>query len=197
MKKRAQVEKIGVVVLAGLCLFLIFRLVSEIMGNPTPATRPAATAYKPSQRPVIRAENSAKRAKGSAGSDSTLEMQSLDQYQAKPLPDLGRNPFDFGPPPLTPAQKAAQAQAARGMGGAMTASSGPAQPHMPLRAIGYSERTGVGPEAYLADADNVFVVHDGDVVSKRFKVLSITSMTVEIQDGASGEKAQLPIPVVQ
>jgi hypothetical protein len=198
MKNRKQIEKIGVVALAGLCVFLIFKLVSEIMGNPTPDTKPAAAVSTPSQKPAIRAQNSAKGAKGSASSNSTLEMQSLDKYQSKPLPDLGRNPFDFGPPPLTPAQKAAQAaQAARGMGGAMTASSGPAPPNMPLRAIGYSERTGVGPEAYLADADNVFVVHDGDVVSKRFKVLSITSMTVEIQDGASGEKAQLPIPVVQ
>jgi hypothetical protein len=195
MKKRAQIEKIGVVALAGLCVFLIFRLVSEIMGNPTPDTKPATTLSEPSQKPASSAKDAAKKAKGSASSDSKLEMQILDKYEAKPLPDLGRNPFDFGPPPLTPAQKAAQA--ARGIGGAMTGSSAPAPPHMPLRAIGYSERTGVGPEAYLTDADNVFVVHDGDVVSKRFKVLKITSMVVEIQDGASGEKAQLPIPVVQ
>jgi hypothetical protein len=195
MNKRKQIERIGVVALAGLCVFLIFRLVSEILGNPTPAVEPATTVYKPSQTPAAPTQNTAKTAKGSTGSDSRLDMQSLGKYEAKPLPDLGRNPFDFGPPPLTPAQKAAQA--ARGIGGAMTASSGPAQPQMPLRAIGYSERTGVGPEAYLTDADNVFVVHDGDVVSKRFKVLKITSMVVEIQDGTSGEKAQLPIPVVQ
>ena len=68
---------------------------------------------------------------------------------------------------------------------------------MPLRAIGYSEKLGVGPEAYLTDADQVYIVHDGDVVSRRFKVLKITSLIVEIQDGASGEKAQLPIPLVQ
>jgi hypothetical protein len=79
----------------------------------------------------------------------------------------------------------------------MTASSAPEASHISLRAIGYSEKPGVGPEAYLADSDDVFIVHDGDVVSKRFKILKITSMKVEVQDGASGERSQLPIPVVQ
>ena len=195
MKNRTRVEKIGVVALAGFCVFLVVRLVSEITGNRSPSTQPnktASTAYlKSSSTP-----NSA--SKGTAASSDTasaLQMQDLDKFESRPLPDLGRNPFDFGAPPLTPAQKAAQA--AGGIGGAMTASSGPAAPHMPLRAIGYQDRIGVGPEAYLTDADDVFIVHDGDVVSRRYKVLKITSMIVEIQDGASGERAQLPIPVVQ
>ena len=79
----------------------------------------------------------------------------------------------------------------------MTASTTAGPAGMPLRAIGYSERRGVGPEAYLVDTNDVYIVHDGDLVSQRFKVLKITSLIVEVQDGASGEKAQLPIPLVQ
>jgi hypothetical protein len=194
MKRRTQFEKIGVVALAGLCAFLVFRLVSEILGNPSPATQPEASVSTKYQNPASTAKNAPKKANAST-TDSAMEMQRLDKYQAKPLPDLSRDPFDFGRPPLTPAQKAAQA--AGGIGGAMTASSAPTQPHVPLRAIGYSDRIGVGPEAYLVDSDDVFIVHDGDVVSKRYKVLKITSMIVDIQDGASGERSQLPIPVVQ
>jgi len=196
MKNRKTAEKIGAVVLAGLCAFLIFRLVSELLGNPSPSTQPKTTSYLPSQKPSAAAKNGSKKANASATSDSALEMQTLDKYRPKPLPDLNRNPFDFGPPPLTPAQKARLAAGAAA-GGAMTASSAPAAPKIPLRAIGYSEKHGVGPEAYLVDSDDVYIVHDGDVVSKRFKVLKITSMIVEVQDGTSGEKAQLPIPVVQ
>jgi hypothetical protein len=195
MKDRTKAEKIGAVVLAGICVFLIFRLVSEIMGHPAAVAQPETKSYLRPPNPA-QAKSRAGKTSSSPNWGSALEMQTIEKYQPKPLPALSRDPFDFGPLPLTPAQKARQAAAAAA-GSAMTASSGPAGTHISLRAIGYSEKPGVGPEAYLADADDVFVVHDGDVVSKRFRILKITSTIVEVQDGASGEKSQLPIPVVQ
>ncbi len=195
MKNRTKAEKIGAVVLAGICVFLIFRLVSEIMGHPATVAQTETKSYLRTPNSA-RAKSGAGKISSSANWGSSLEMQAIEKYQPKPLPALARNPFDFGPPPLTPAQKARQAAAAAA-GGAMTASSGPAGTHISLRAIGYSEKPGVGPEAYLVDSDDVFVVHDGDVVSQRFRILKITSLNVEVQDGASGEKSQLPIPVVQ
>ena len=195
MKDRTKAEKIGVVILAGICVFLIFRLVSEIMGFPATVAQPETKSYLPPPNSA-QAKSQAGKTSSSLNWASALEMQAIEKYQPKPLPALSRDPFDFGPPPLTPAQKARQAAAAAA-GSAMTASSGPAGTHISLRAIGYSEKPGVGPEAYLTDSDDIFVVHDGDVVSKRFRILKITSMNVEVQDGASGEKSQLPIPVVQ
>ncbi len=195
MIKRKQFEKFGGVALAGLCVFLVFKLVSEIMGNPAPAADPETTVSRPSPKPAPMAKRAPGKAIASPNSDPALQVHALDEYVPKPLPDISRNPFDFGAPPLTPAQKAAQA--ARAAGGALTASSAPAPPQIPLRAIGYSEKPGVGPEAYLVDSDDVYIVHDGDVVSQRYKVLKITSLIVEVQDGASGERAQLPIPQVQ
>ena len=194
MKNRTKAEKIGAVILAGFCAFLIYRLVSELMGHPSSVAQTDTKSYLPSPNPA-QAKRQAGQSAASPNSGSALEMQTLDQYRPKPFPDLNRDPFGFGPPPLTPAQKAMQAAGAAG--GAMTASSGPGASHISLRAIGYSEKQGVGPEAYLVDSDDVFIVHDGDVISKRFKILKITSMNVEVQDGASGERSQLPIPVVQ
>jgi hypothetical protein len=196
MKQRTKFEKIGVVALAGLCVFLVVRLISEITGNPTAGSQTGTTVSASSPMSAPQAKGAAKQTSSSSSPDSSMDVKALDEYRPKPLRDLGRNPFDFGPPPLTPAQKAMQAARAAA-GGAMTASTAASQPQMPLRAIGYQDRIGVGPEAYLVDTDDVFIVHDGDVVSKRFKVLKITSMIVEVQDGASGERAQLPIPVVQ
>lgn len=189
MKNRTKAEKIGAIVLGVLCLFLIYRLVSELMSSPSGAAQTGSRSYLP-------APAQAKPQAGKASSSgSAFDMQAIEKYTPKPLPDINRDPFDFGQAPLTPAQKAAGG--AQRIPGAMTASSAPAAPQIPLRAIGYSDNAGTGPEAYLADSDDVFVVHNGDVVSKRFKVLRITSMMVEVQDGASGEKSQLPIPVVQ
>ena len=180
--------------MAGFCLFLVYKLVKELMGNSTGVVQPETRSYLSSSNRA-QAKSGAGKASSSPNPGSVFDLQSIGKYQPKPLPDLPRDPFDFGPPPLTPAQKAARA--AQGIHGAMTAGAGPAESHIPLRAIGYSEKIGVGPEAYLADSDDVFIVHDGDVVSKRFKILKITSMVVEVQDGASGERSQLPIPVVQ
>jgi len=194
MKNRTKAERIGVVLLGGLCAFLIYRLVSELMGNQPTVAQTETRSYMGSPKPA-QAKSKAGKASSSANLGSLFDTQAIEKYQPRPLPDLNRDPFDFGPPPLTPAQKAARA--AQGIHGAMTASSAPAAPHIPLRAIGYSEKDGVGPEAYLVDSDDVFIVHDGDVISKRFKILKITSMMVEVQDGASGERSQLPIPVVQ
>jgi hypothetical protein len=194
MKNRTNIEKIGIVALAGLCVFLVFRLVSEFTGNPAAGEKsgPAISGQAPKSAP---ANNAAKKSTASSNSGSALQVQSLDEYRPKELPDLSRNPFDFGPPPLTPAQRAMQA--ARAAGGAMSASATAGPSGMPLRAIGYSEKLGVGPEAYLVDTNDVYIVHDGDLVSQRFRILKITSLIVEVQDGASGEKAQLPIPMVQ
>lgn len=193
MKNRKNIEKIGAVALAGICVFLVFKLVSEIMGNPAGSAQPETivSAQTPKAAP---ATDTTKKTAVSSNSGSPLQVRTLNQYRPKPLPDLGRDPFVFGAPPLTPAQKAMAARA-----GAMTASinSAPPPPQIPLRAIGYAERAGAGPEAYLADTDEVYIVHDGDIVSKRFRILKITSMIVEVQDGASGEKAQLPIPQIE
>lgn len=193
MKMRKQFEKWGKIALAGLCVLLVFRLVSEIKGSPSMADDPDQTVSQPPAKPVSPEKSNSGKGTVSVKLDSGFQLQALEEYVSKPLPDVNRNPFDYGAPPVTPAQRAAQAARSA----AAAASSAAVQSRIPLRAIGYSERIGIGPEAYLTDADQVYVVHDGDVVSRRYKILRITSSIVEIQDGATGEKTQLPIPVVQ
>lgn len=191
MKNRQQFEKWGKIALAGLCVLLVFRLVSEIMGSPASADDPAQSSAVPAKSATAE-KRAPKKGSVPAMLDSELQLRALQEYVPRPFPDVTRNPFDFGAPPITPAQRAAQAASARA---AASAASAPAR--IPLRAIGYSERVGVGPEAYLTDSDEVYVVHDGDVISQRYKVLEITSSIVEVLDGISGEKSQLPIPQVQ
>ena len=196
MKNRKNVEKIGIAGLALLCVFLVFKLVSEIMGNPAGSVQSETAVSAQTLKPTPQTD-AARRGAASPKAVSPTQVRPLDEYRAKPLPDVNRNPFNFGAPPLTPAQRSMRAAGNAG-GGAMTASITTGPPPIPLRAIGYSERGGRGgPEAYLMDDTDVFVVHDGDLLSNRFRILKITSTAVEVQDGASGEKAQLPIPVVQ
>ena len=191
MKNRKQLEKYGGVALAVLCVFLVFKLVQEIRGNAAPTAAPETTISTPSPKPAPMPKRAQGKAAAPLSSDPSMQVQTLSKYEPKPFPDISRDPFDFGAPPLTPAQKAARAA-----GGAMTASTAPPRPQISLRAIGYNEKIGVGPEAFLADSDQVYVVHNGDVVSGRYRILKITSLMVQVKDGVSGEEAQLPIPQV-
>ena len=192
MSSRKHFEKWGAVALGGLCLFLVIRLASEIWGNPTPGADPDETLSQPVPPNLVRAgRGQHKDGMASVNSDPTLRVQSLKEVAPTPLPDISRDPFDFGVPPPTPAQQAAQAARAAAINAA------PPPPSIPFQAIGYSERTGSGPEAFLADSDQVYIVHDGEVISNRYKVVRITPAMVEVKDGASGETAQLPIPQVQ
>jgi hypothetical protein len=194
MKDRKQLEKYGGVVLALLCVFLVFKLVQEIRGSAAPTAEPETTVSAPPPNPAQVQGRAPAKAAAPLSSHPSMQVQTLSKYVPKPFPDISRDPFGFGPPPLTPAQKAAQA--ARAAGGAMTASTASPQSRISLRAIGYNERIGVGPEAFLVDSDEVYVVHDGDVVSRRYKILKITSLMVQVKDGVSGEEAQLPIPEI-
>jgi|GEM_PF-492138 len=194
MSNRKKLEKWGAVALVALCAFLVFRLVREIMGTPAPEVDPDTTVTSPASKAATSSRKAAgKKESAASNSDPILQVQPLQVYAPGRLPDISRDPFDFGAPPVTPAQRAAQSARAAA---AMTASSAPRTPQIPLRAIGYTVRTGVGQEAFLADSQQVYVVRQGEMVSRRYKILKITPTMVEVKDGASGERAQLPIPQV-
>lgn len=192
MSNRKQLEKWGAIALGVLCVILIFRLVSEIMGSPAPDVDPDQTLSQPASPQAHPQNRVTSKVAAAAQGDSAAQMQALQEFKSSPLPNVNRNPFNFGAAPVTPAQKAAQAAKAA----AAAANAPPPPPKIPFRAIGYSEKAGVGPQAFLADSDQVYVVHKGDVISHRYRVVRITPSMVEVQDGASGETAQLPIPQV-
>lgn len=192
MSNRKQLEKWGAIVLGVLCVFLVFRLVSEIMGSPAPDVDADQTLSQPAPRQVNSETREGKAVAARAEGDPAYQMQALQEFKSSPLPDVNRDPFNFGAPPVSPAQKAAEAARA-----AAAANAPPPPPRMPFRAIGYSVKAGVGPQAFLADSDQVYVVHDGELISGRYRIIKITTSMVEVQDASSGETAQLPIPQVQ
>jgi hypothetical protein len=60
--------------------------------------------------------------------------------------------------------------------------------------MGYSENVGGQKEAYVSDEDQVYVVHEGDTVADKYKILKITATAVTVEDVATHQTAELPIP---
>jgi len=117
--------------------------------------------------------------------DSEIKLELLTDIQSRPLPTIERNPFEF-----PPAKKAPEAPVYVGR---KLPPPPPPPPPMPFKMIGYSEKTGGVKEAIIEDAEEIYVVHEGETFAKRYRVNKITPTSAEIVDTSSGQTAQLPI----
>jgi len=115
-----------------------------------------------------------------------LEQDLLKEFEDRPLPELRRNPFEFmaGPAPVSPVQAAVQAAAAP---------QPPPPPPVTLKLMGYSEGKGGVKEAMVSDEDQVYVVHEGDSVGTRYKIIKITPTVVTVQDATLHQTIDLPV----
>jgi hypothetical protein len=213
MNLSGRSEKWGVGILGAVSLALIVNLVFQYnkmrAGVKRPVARPPAVktlgATRPGAKTLPRAKAIAAEAlKAGAGKqagkpggkqkipdelsryDSIVEVDRLKEFDARPLPELDRNPFDFVAAPV----QAPRAQAP----GAPPPAQAPAPPPVTLKIMGYSEGAGGVDEAMVSDEDQVLVVHAGDSVGTRYKIIKITSAAVTVEDNTSHQTVDLPVP---
>jgi len=143
-------------------------------------------AQPPASRRVSQAGKESRRASDElAQFDPSLHLETLNGLDSRPLPREGRNPFAFVEPPPPPAAK----QAALA-----PAPAPPAPPPVPLKPMGYNELPGGKKEAIVTYNDDVQVVHEGDVVASRFKIVRITPTELVVEDGETHQTLEMPFP---
>jgi len=184
MKLTGHLKKWGSGVLGVVSLILLVNLVMQFSGVRAGAPRPAG--------PLAIAPASAQEKKGThggkdelAGYDPTVRLDLLKELAQRPLPELGRNPFEFAGQPAAPKPAAPPAPAPQ---------APPPPPPMPLKAMGYSEEAGGMRAAYITFEDQVIVAHEGDVVGQKYKVLKITTTVVTVEDSTNHQATELQIP---
>jgi hypothetical protein len=183
MKLPVGINKLGVVVLGVVCLFLVANLVTQYRGmqpgharqNPESATAFHARAGK----------GASHAAEDLAQYDPSVHFDTLKALDSRPLPDEDRNPFEFvgGEAPPPPKQDAPK-----------TVLPAPPPPPPPLKAVGYNELPGGQKEAMVTLNDDMNMVHEGDMIGTKYKVLSISSAKVVVEDANTHEKLELPFP---
>ncbi len=118
--------------------------------------------------------------------DPDVHFGDLKNLDSRPLPDEDRDPFQFVGGIAAPAPVQA--------GGPAVAPVAPAAPPPPpLKAVGYNELPGGQKEAMVTFNDDLSVVHEGDTVGVKFKVLTISPSVVVVEDADTHEKIDLPI----
>ncbi len=178
-KPKSHAEKWVTAALALMSLFLLAYLARQtgVWAKARPPQKPG--------RSTVAADQERQRKDDLARFDPVVKLELLHQLQSRPVPHFNRNPFEYPTPKVAPAPPAAPA--------APPVAQPPPPP--PIKALGYMEKAGGVKEATVTDdADNIYVVHENDVFANHFKVLKISPTVIEIEDTATQQSIQLPVP---
>ena len=183
MKLPAGSQKLGVGVLAVLSLILVGNLVRQYR-KMQPRTGHAQLATTTVVHPQA-GKTSAQVTADLVQYDPDVHFAALKTLDSRPLPDEDRNPFEFVGGMVAPVPAGAAAPVP------VAAPAPPPPP--PLKAVGYNELPGGKKEAMVTFNDDLSVVHEGEMVGVKFKVLTISPQMVVVEDGDTHEKIELPI----
>lgn len=171
-------------------------------GSSTPATPAASVPVAPqvSEAPV--AANTAKAAKPigktSASLDPTLHMEAMLVSESVVYAGSGRNIFspNSAPPPvviqkpIAPARPQPVVQQVQAP--PVPATCPPQCPPIDLKFFGTVSSNGK-QRAFLLHDDNVYLASAGDVVLRRYRVISIEVRSIQVEDMQNNNKQMLPL----
>lgn len=146
--------------------------------STSPATRPAQTTGGKKGAQVL------------STIDPTLRTDLLKDSEGTKYEGNGKNIFVAGAepipapiaPPVLPPKQVEQ---------------GPPPPPpptpIPLKFYGFATQSGGQKKVFLAENDDIFIAGEGDIVDRRYKVIHIYPMAVEIEDVLSNNRQQIPL----
>jgi hypothetical protein len=188
---------------AVLGLLLLLVVAYEFMPSSSTNASTATTANLPAPSATSSARPTARRVSGTAAPgtkarapqslDPTLHLDQLALTEQIKYEGSGRNIFVARadteiPKPLGP--------------GVTDKTNAPiyqppavnSQPPIPLKFFGFANQPGEAKRIFLSKAEDVFIAGEGEIVDRRYKVVRISSASVEIQDlVVSGPPQSIPL----
>jgi len=193
-------KKVAIAVVLGIVvLFLVLRMVFQMMGGSAPPPKlPPTIARGPAgaapQTTSTSGEHEA--VKVSAGQmarlDPTLHPEWMAAAESLKYTGTGRNIFSMSSAPVK-IEKPIGAVRPGAAHAAAVAQGPPAPPAIDLKFFGFESRDGGARKAFLLHGDDVFIASVGDVVDHRYKVVQIAPMSIQIQDIPYNDTQTLPL----
>ena len=199
---------IAAIVLGCLAIVAAVYLYSTFFGGPDAPPPPAPVVIT---RPTPGGASGSPSATRSAGGpsavklatvngqlDPTLHMGPMLATEALVYSGNGRNIFGTGPGSMPPPRSVAAAFPARpgaatAKASAMPVASGPPPPPpILLKFFGVATRMGV-VRALLLSGDDVLLASPGDIVERRYKIVSIAASSILVEDMPNNNKQSLPL----
>jgi hypothetical protein len=163
--------------------------------SPAPVAAPVVVA--PATVPtVVKVSGPAAKSLGttSAQLDPTLRMQAMLVTESLVYSGSGRNIFSASsvpvelPKPIAPARPKGPV--------VMVPQPPPGPPPPPpidLKFFGTATAANGGRRAFLLHGEDVFLASDGDIVQRRYKVLTVSANSVLVEDLSNNNKQTLPL----
>jgi hypothetical protein len=197
-KKLIAVGVIGVV-----AIFCLPSLYSTLFGGPsTPPPQPAPTVIAAKPAPVAARPASAgtwpsatKIGSVNGQLDPTLHMEGMEAAESLEYSGTGRNIFAPGPQqaPLQQTKIEVAKYTPRPGPPTQPLPPGPAPPPpINLKFFGVATQDGV-KRALLLSGDDVFLASPGEIVQRRYKIVTIAANSITVEDMPNSNKQTLPL----
>ena len=186
-------------------IFAVYFLYSELFGGtttpppPPPVITTAGVINSGAPKAAVRAPGAAKKV-GTTGRelDPTLHMEAMLRAESLVYTGSGRNIFAPGSPEEAPAPKIEKVNFDVRLKGPVVPPPvvHPGPPPLPpinLKYFGTSTGANGVRRALLLNGDDVFVASVGDVVQRRYRIVSISANSILVEDLPNSNKQTLPL----
>lgn len=189
MKVGAE-NKTKLYAMIALAAIAVFMIVHFVLSFSSPAS--TVTASVPGAVPAQpEAANKLGRNRRGPPLDPTLRTDLLKNSEAAEYKGSGRNIFEEQaeiPKAVAPVISHKPEPAP-----APVASGPPPPPPIPLKFYGFANRPGQPKSVFLANGDDIFIGHEGDIVNRRYKIIHIMPTQVEIEDVQNNHREAIPL----
>jgi hypothetical protein len=172
-------------------LAVIFTVVRFLPDSPASAKSPApAPVALPSTHPtVIRKSANGKKVgiKAVRSLDPTLRYDWLKASEETKYEGAGRNIFRAQveiPKVVAKVHVPAPPPVPQGP---------PPPPPINLKFFGFANKPGEPKKIFLSQGEDVFIAGEGDIVDRRYKILRITPVSVEVEDVLNNNRQSIPL----
>lgn len=187
-------KTIAAVALAVVALVLV--VVRFIPGSPASAEAPTpAVVPNVATRPVAPARTTGARGGGKKKAlstaprslDPSLRYDWLKASEDTKYSGTGRNIFRAEvdiPKPIVPVMQKPVVQVPQGP---------PPPPPINLKFFGFANKPGEAKKIFLSQGDDVFIAAEGDIIDRRYRILHITPVSVEVEDVLNNNRQSIPL----
>jgi hypothetical protein len=191
-------QTITAVTLGVLALGACFYIYEELFATGGWTSTPASTAVAPAPvRPASETggQHAARPVATTGTLDPTLHMQAMLVSEAVVYSGSGRNIFSAqsAPPLVKIPEPVASARPAPPIPCPPNCPPPPPPPPIDLKFFGVEWGPNGARQACLLHDDAVFIASPGDVVLRRYKVLSIDAKSIQVQDMQNNNTQMLPL----
>lgn len=189
--RNKTIAAVGLMVLALALLAVRFFPSSPASAKtPTPAVVPAAgTPPAGTRRTVVARNKSGKKSGASAALrslDPTLRYDWLKASEDTQYKGTGRNIFRAEveiPKPIVPVQRQPDP----------VPQGPPPPPPINLKFFGFANKPGEPRKIFLSQGEDVFIAGEGDIIDRRYRILHITPVSVEVEDVLNNNRQSIPL----